>query len=110
MTQRGIDSTNNVDDTPHPGSVDLSIIIVSWNVWSLLDASLGAIQSSSDSDTDDPSSSVRIFGPPDAGLGALSPTLEVIVVDNDSSDASPEMVPARYPWVRYIQSLSLIHI
>ncbi len=59
--------------------VDLSIIIVSWNVKALLQACLASIE---------------------AGRGALS--LETIVVDSGSSDGSPEMVREQFPRVRLI--------
>jgi len=60
-------------------TVDLSIIIVNWNVRDLLRDCLRSI---------------------DAGRGDL--TLEVIVVDSASSDGSVGMVAAEFPWVRLI--------
>jgi GT2 family glycosyltransferase len=60
-------------------AVDLSIIIVSWNVQELLQGCLASIE---------------------AGKGAL--LLETIVVDSGSADGSPEMVKAQFPWVRLI--------
>jgi GT2 family glycosyltransferase len=57
--------------------VDLSIIIVSWNVRELLRDCLDSI---------------------DAAKGDLS--FEVIVVDSDSNDGSPELVANEFPWVR----------
>ena len=58
---------------------DLSIIIVSWNVQDLLRQCLASV---------------------DAGRGNLE--LEVIVVENASSDGSAEMVAADFPWVELI--------
>ncbi len=62
-----------------PQSLDLSIIIVSWNVRDLLRACLHSI---------------------DAGRGDLA--LEVIVVDGASSDGSVDMVQTEFPWVNLI--------
>ena len=59
--------------------LDLSIIIVSWNVRELLRRCLASIE---------------------AGRGALS--LEVIVVDGASHDGSAAMVAAEFPWVRLL--------
>ncbi|MCL4870720.1 MAG: glycosyltransferase family 2 protein [Anaerolineae bacterium] len=59
--------------------LDLSIIIVSWNVRDLLRNCLHSIEQ---------------------GRGAL--TLEVIVVDSHSHDGSPEMVAEEFPWVQLI--------
>jgi len=62
-------------------SPDLSIIIVTWNgkqyAWECLD-------------------SLRTY--------QGDPTVEVIVVDNASSDGTPAMVKQEFPWVRLIQS------
>lgn len=59
--------------------IDLSIIIVSWNVRQLLEACLRAIE---------------------AGSGRLG--LEVIVVDAGSTDGSVAMVGEQFPWVRLL--------
>ncbi|MBP9501317.1 MAG: glycosyltransferase family 2 protein [Candidatus Promineofilum sp.] len=60
-------------------AIDITIIIVNWNVRDLLRDCLRSI---------------------DAGRGDLS--LEVIVVDSASSDGSVGMVRAEFPWVRLI--------
>jgi N-acetylglucosaminyl-diphospho-decaprenol L-rhamnosyltransferase len=60
--------------------LDLSIIIVSWNVRELLRRCLASIE---------------------AGRGALA--LEVIVVDSASTDGSCEMVAAEFPAVRLVR-------
>ncbi len=59
---------------------DLSIIIVSWNVRDLLVACLDSIRTN--------------VPEPDR--------IEVIVVDSGSSDGSPALIEARYPWVRLL--------
>lgn len=58
---------------------DLSIVVVSWNVRELLRACLASI---------------------DRGQGDLA--LQVIVVDNASTDRSAEMVAGEFPWVELI--------
>ena len=68
--------------------MDLSVIIVSWNVRELLRTCLLALK---------PSPSL----PPYQGERAT----EVIVVDNASSDGSPEMVAADFPEVRLIRNV-----
>lgn len=60
-------------------SLDLSVIIVNWNVRDFLRECLRSL---------------------DAGRGDLS--LEVIVVDSASSDGSAEMIATEFPWVRLI--------
>jgi N-acetylglucosaminyl-diphospho-decaprenol L-rhamnosyltransferase len=80
--------------------VDLSIIIVTWNVWDLLRASIASIEQLSRAIDGAPD--IRAFGP--ATLGSDAPTLEVIVVDNASTDATADLLPARFPWVRLIRS------
>lgn len=84
---------------------DLSIIIVSWNVWDLLRAALTSIeQVSRVLAASNGESNLRAFGP--ASLGAQAPTVEVIVVDNASADATVDLLAARFPWVRLIRSAS----
>ena len=76
---------------------DLSIIIVSWNVWPILAGCLRSIEHASRPIPGQPS--LRHFGP--AGMPAA---LEVIVVDNASSDATQGELPQAFPWVRFIAS------
>ena len=79
-------------------AVDLSIIIVTWNVWDLLRACLHSIEALS-RPAEDGAPQCRRFGP------AASPaTLEVIVVDNGGADATADLLPARFPWVRLMRS------
>jgi N-acetylglucosaminyl-diphospho-decaprenol L-rhamnosyltransferase len=59
---------------------DLSIVIVSWNVRELLRACLASIQ---------------------GGMDALE--VETIVVDSASSDGTPDMIRAEFPWVKLIE-------
>lgn len=105
-------SSNAPTDPPHPTparaaspqaaiAVDLSVIIVSWNVWDLLRAclqSLARLSSPLPGPTD-----VRGFGP-DPDTDADTATFEVIVVDNASSDATADFLPAHFPWVRLIRN------
>ncbi|MCY4147102.1 MAG: glycosyltransferase family 2 protein [Chloroflexi bacterium] len=67
--------------------LDLSIIIVSWNVRDLLDACLASLQRARLSlcDADD-----------------SLPSAEIIVVDSDSSDGSVDMVRETYPTVQLL--------
>jgi N-acetylglucosaminyl-diphospho-decaprenol L-rhamnosyltransferase len=69
--------------------VDLTIVIVSWNVRDLLRRCLSSI-----------------VGIEDWGLDMESPIspiqTEIIVVDNASTDGSPEMVRAEFPGVRLV--------
>lgn len=85
-------TTAPLDPTP----VDLSILIVSWNVWELLAACLRSIEQ--DSVLGSGPIDVRRFGPQGHA------TMEVIVVDNAGQDATPDRVESRFPWVRVIRS------
>ena len=76
--------------------VDLSIIIVTWNVWTLLQACLHSLENLSRAT---PTLTQRHFGPRTTPL-----TLEVIVVDNAGSDETPTALPTLFPWVRFIRS------
>jgi N-acetylglucosaminyl-diphospho-decaprenol L-rhamnosyltransferase len=66
--------------------VDISIIIVSWNVQALLRECLASLRASRGIGWDDGS----------------RPCAEVIVVDNASADSSASMVKAEFPWVRLL--------
>ena len=68
-------------------SVDLTVVIVSWNVRELLRQCLASLQGTE-----------GCFTLPGGR------TLEVWVVDNDSSDGSAEMVEACFPGVRVLRS------
>jgi len=76
---------------------DLSIVIVSWNVWDLLAACLRSIEHASRPLAGQ--TTLRAFGPVPAAA-----TLEVIVVDNGSRDATVEQLPHMFPWVRLLPS------
>lgn len=72
--------------------MDLSIIIVSWNVAPLLAACLDSIAAAP---------VVRVA--PDGSTGGSGgPRVEVIVVDSASQDGSADMIRARYPWVHLL--------
>lgn len=76
-----------------PDIVDLSIIIVNWNVRDLLGRCLDSI--------------LRDAGSPCPGVWQMPSshyTFEVLVVDSASSDGSPDMVRAQYPSVRLFDS------
>src|SRR5690242_5730050 len=82
---------------PH-SALDLSVVIVSWNVWDLLRACLRSLEQVS-RPTEQAEAQWRYFGP----IGDLC-KLEVIVVDNASRDATPDLVPSQFPWVRLVRS------
>jgi N-acetylglucosaminyl-diphospho-decaprenol L-rhamnosyltransferase len=69
--------------------MDLSIIIVNWNVADLLAACLDSIAASP----------LRFSAPDGSIRGDSGPCVEVLVVDSASADPSVELVQERYPWV-----------
>ncbi len=70
--------------------MDLSIIIVSWNVADLLADCLDSIAAAP---------VVRV-GPDGAERGDTGPRVEVIVVDSASGDGTSALIRERFPWVR----------
>ncbi len=79
--------------------VDLSIVIVSWNVWDLLAACLRSVEHASRPIPGE-DARLRAFGPPDGP----APSLEVIVFDNASHDATADQLPVHFPWVHFVRS------
>jgi GT2 family glycosyltransferase len=73
-----------------PGTVDLSIVVVSWNTRDLLAQCLASVLA----DGRDARRS----------QDGRNPTAEVIVVDNQSSDGSAAMVRQRFPRARLIEN------
>ena len=108
MLQRLRSRANNADDktlqtgkTPPP--TDLVIVIVSWNVWDHLRACLTSIEQQSQPIDEGrgkkkESPFVRRFGP------GYEATLQVVVLDNASDDATPSLLTSRFPWVQAIFS------
>lgn len=78
-----------------PAEVDLSILIVSWNVAPLLRRCLQSIAQQSEPMAE---GSLRRLTSP----AALAATLEVIVVDNASADDTVAVVAAEFPWVHLL--------
>ena len=93
-----------------PPPTDLVIVIISWNVWDHLRACLTSIEQQSiplderrperkeRESTSHSSTPVRRFGPSNEA------TLQVVVLDNASEDATPSLLPSRFPWVQTIFS------
>lgn len=82
--------------------LDLSIIIVTWNVWPLLRGcleSLAAITAPTANEEQ-----VRAFGPKSPTTGEPAHTVEVIVVDNAGHDETASELPHLFPWVRFLRS------
>lgn len=72
--------------------MDLSIIVVSWNVADLLAACLESIEAAP----------VIRVAPDGSSLGSGGPRVEVIVVDSASLDHSVSLVRESFPWVRLL--------
>ena len=87
----------------HP-ACDLSIVIVSWNVWPLLAQCLRSIERASTPVAGNPSLRQFPIPPPPQTPTTSHATLEVIVVDNASHDDTPAHVAAHFPWVQVIAS------
>ena len=84
------------DDAGRTGP-DLSLVLVSWNVWDHVRACLNELAAHSRSTND---SNVRALSSAEAGQPDL--TFEVVLVDACSSDATPDLIPALFPWVRFL--------
>lgn len=102
------EASSQTDRRPPP--TDLVIVIISWNVWDHLRACLTSIEQQStplDEGRDESaerktathaSTPVRRFGPNNEA------TLQVVVLDNASEDATTSLLPSRFPWVQTIFS------
>ena len=90
---------------------DLVIVIISWNVWDHLRVCLASIEDQSQpidegrgerenapARAPGPATFVRRFGPSNEA------TLQVVVLDNASEDATPSLLTSRFPWVQTIFS------
>ncbi len=107
-TQPGGEAHPQTDTRPPP--TDLVIVIISWNVWDHLRACLTSIEQQSKpidegraepkkrSNDSHSSTPVRRFGPRNEA------TLQVVVLDNASEDATTSLLPSRFPWVQTIFS------
>jgi GT2 family glycosyltransferase len=73
-------------------AIDLSVLIVSWNVRDLLADCLASIAAGP----------VTLIAPDGTLPGEGDLLTEVIVVDSASSDGTPDLVRARFPWVTLI--------
>jgi GT2 family glycosyltransferase len=90
MNFSSISNTHEATIIPAPSTIvpwddelrvpDISVIIVSWNSKDFLEQCLESL-----------------------AVGSVRP-YEVIVVDNDSKDGSPEAVTRKFPWVRLVRA------
>ncbi len=80
-----------------PPGPAVSIVTVSWNVWDLVRAALERLERIS-YPTADPQ--VRILQP--AAGWAQPLCFELVLVDGNSGDATPDLAPALFPWVRFL--------
>jgi GT2 family glycosyltransferase len=81
--------------------LDLSIIIVTWNVWPLLRGCLESLAAITAPTVEE---QVRAFGPKSPTTGEPVHTVEVIVVDNAGHDETASELPRLFPWVRFLRS------
>jgi GT2 family glycosyltransferase len=84
--------------------VDLSVIIVSWNVRDLLRTCLDSLLASPGITWEDHRSPSHPAAPPSVFGEVRRVVAEAIVVDNASGDGSAAMVAAEYSWVRLVAS------
>ena len=106
MAPQGGETLPQTGRTPPP--TDLVIVIVSWNVWDHLRACLTSIeQQSQPIDESRKKKSTRQMGAP-TFVRRFGPrneaTLQVVVHDNASDDATPSLLASRFPWVQAIFS------
>lgn len=85
-------------NTIPPSALELSVVIVSWNVWDLLRACLRSLEQVS-RPAEEAGAQWRYFGPKTEPC-----KFEVIVVDSASRDATPDLIPSQFPWVRLVRS------
>jgi GT2 family glycosyltransferase len=82
-----------VNDQPLAAStVDLSVLIVSWNVRDLLSACLESIAASA----------LTLVAPDGSASGEGCLRAEVLVVDSASTDGTSALVGGQFPWVRLL--------
>ena len=87
-----------MDADEHPiGQLDLSVIILSWNVRELLRACLRSLTDDEQRTTADVPASSFVLRP-------SSLKREIIVLDNASADGSAEMVAAKFPEAKLIRN------
>jgi len=88
--------------------VDLSIVVVNWNVCDLLRTCLQSIAAGAILSHDGLPSTTLLLRRPSQTISpastALPWSMEVIVVDSGSTDSSLEMLSEEFPWVQVIAS------
>ena len=76
---------------------EISIVTVSWNVWDFVRAGLERLERISFPSADPQVRILQLVGNQGRPL-----CFEVVLVDGDSRDATPDLVPALFPWVRFL--------